>query len=114
MISQQEQFLSLQVAARHKWAWLCDSFCTPYKYICVILSTNRQYILNKKWVWLTKKETMTHTITIDNAAQYNDKGEWLYIREPKSGFTHPYKVNGRGLQRSYNALLYVHIVKLIN
>jgi len=53
------------------------TFCTPYEYICVPLYTNRQYILNIKWAWLTKKQTIT--ITIDNAAQYNNKGEWLYV-----------------------------------
>ena len=26
-----------------------------------------------------RKKTMTLAIAIDNAAQYNDKGEWLYV-----------------------------------
>ena len=32
-----------------------------------------------KWVQLTKKQTITHTITIDKAVQHYDKGEWLNI-----------------------------------
>ena len=62
------------MAARHdKWAWLYAYFCAPYEY------TNRQYTLNIKWARLTKKQTITLTITIDNVAQYNDKEEWLYV-----------------------------------
>ena len=34
------------------------------------------YILNIKWAWLTKTDYDSYN-NIDNAAQYNDKGEWL-------------------------------------
>jgi len=45
------------------------TFCAPYEYICGTLCTSRHYILSIKWAWLTKEQTMTLTITIDNAAQ---------------------------------------------
>ena len=75
MISQQVQFhVSLQVAARHdKWVWLCA------------------YLLHIVWIYLhgtiysvyksgvARKKLDYSTITIDNAAQYNNKGEWLYV-----------------------------------
>ena len=63
---------------------------------------------------MARKKQSTLTITIDNAAQCNNKGEWLYVRLQKWIYgplqTDKWewlhiclqKVSGRGSQRSYS------------
>ena len=58
--------------------------------------------MHKKTVHFKYKVGVAHknrlTITINNAAQYNDKGKWLY----KRGFMHPYRlINGCGCMFAY-------------
>ena len=57
------------------------------------------------------KQAMNLIITIDSAAQYNDKGEWFPLKTDKWLHVCLEKVRGHGSQRSYSALLYI---KLIN
>ena len=71
-----------------------------------------------------RKQTMTLTIAIYSAAQYNDKGEWLYV-SLQTWIYVPLqtdkwvwlyiclqKVSGRGSQRSYYKLLHINIYQI--
>ena len=60
------------VAAYAQSTFACVLFLL-LAYICVSVCTNRQYILNIKWVWLARTDYDSYK-KIDNAVQYNEKG----------------------------------------
>ena len=92
-----------------KWAWLCVYLLhTVQIYFCDTVQID-----SIKWAWLTKEQTITLTIIIMKRGS-GSLQTWIYacLQTVKWAWLH-ICLSGHGSQRSYSALLHIHVIKFL-